>query len=137
MLPGDAPPGLSAAEQATLSTFETSFGIRQVDSYVYPNANVGLNAPVYAGSLDGTAATATQAARFDAMRYLNGLVAFDGAAGGGGSYGYLATTLPDDPATGRHFEPYLTAPAPSGSTSPGSTAVLGGVFTGVAVNSSC
>ncbi len=129
VLPGDAPPGLSAAEQATLSTFETSFGIRQVDSYVYPNANVGLNAPVYAGSLDGTAATATQAARFDAMRYLNGLVAFDGAAGGGGSYGYLATTLPDDPATGRHFEPYLTAPAPSGSTSPGSTAVLGGVFT--------
>lgn len=116
VLPGEAPPGLSAAEQTALSSYEVTFGIRQVNSYVYPNANVGLNPPVYAGSLDGVAATATTVARSGAWRYLAGPVTFDGTTGGSGSYGYLATPLPADPVTGARFDPYLTAPTPSGVT---------------------
>ncbi|MGC9671069.1 hypothetical protein ACNTMW_31555 [Planosporangium sp. 12N6] len=125
VLPGDAPSGLSAAEQSALATFEQSFNVRQVDGYVYPSANVGLNPPVYSGSFDGTTATATASARADAFRYLNGPVAFEGSPGGNGSYGHLATPLPDDPTTGAHFEPYLTGRVPGGSA----TGTLAGVFT--------
>jgi hypothetical protein len=82
VLPGDAPSGLSAAEQSALATFEQSFNVRQVDAYVYPGANVGLNPPVYSGSLDATTATATASARSDTFRYLNGPVTFEGSPGG-------------------------------------------------------
>jgi hypothetical protein len=125
VLPSDAPSQLSAAEQTALTSYEQSFKVRQVDGYVYPNANVGLNPPIWSGSLDGTTATATASARADAFRYLNGPVAFEGTAGGNGSYGYLATPLPDDPTTGAHFEPYLTEAVAGTST----TASLAGVYT--------
>jgi hypothetical protein len=125
VLPGDAPSGLSAAEQSALATFEQSFNVRQVDAYVYPGANVGLNPPVYSGSLDATTATATASARSDTFRYLNGPVTFEGSPGGNGSYGYLATPMPDDPLTGAHFEPYLTESVPGGLA----TGTLAGVFT--------
>jgi hypothetical protein len=125
VVPSDAPAGLSTAEQSALAAFEQSFNVRQVDAYVYPSANVGLNPPVYSGSLDGTTATATASARLDAFRYLSGPVPFEGSPGGNGSYGYLATPLPDDPASGAHFEPLLTESVPGGLT----TGTLGGVFT--------
>ncbi|GII24048.1 hypothetical protein [Planosporangium mesophilum] len=126
VLPSDAPPGLSAAEQAAIVAFEQSFDVRQVDAYVYPGASVGLNPPFYAGSFDGSTTTATASARSDAFRYLNGPVTFEGSPGGNGSYGYLATPLPDNPTTGTHFEPYLTGSAP-GATG---TGTLAGVYTG-------
>ena len=52
---------MSAAEQAALAAFETQFGIRQVDAFSFPSAAVGLNAPAFAGSLDGVTATVTPA----------------------------------------------------------------------------
>ena len=52
-----------------------------------------------------------------AFRYLTGPVAFeDNDPAVAESFGYLATPLPDDPATGSHFEPILTAAAPGTST---------------------
>ena len=56
-----ARPSSSADEKTALVNFETTFGIRQVDSYTWPTAAVGLNTVTgsgatggFAGSLDGT-----------------------------------------------------------------------------------
>ena len=113
--------GVSADEQAALAAFEAQFGIRQVDAFSFPSAAVGLNAPAFAGSLDGVTATVTPAglggAADGAFRYLTGPVAFeDNDPAVAESFGYLATPLPDDPATGSHFEPIVTAAAPGTST---------------------
>ena len=51
--------GVSADEQAALAAFEAQFGIRQVDAFTFPSPAVGLNAPAFAGSLDGVTATVT------------------------------------------------------------------------------
>ncbi|MFJ9693884.1 hypothetical protein [Kitasatospora sp. NPDC101183] len=124
VLPNAAPTQLSAAELSALSGYEQAYHVREVDGYVWPGATLGLNTPTWAGSLDGTTATATASARADAFRYLNGPVPFEGTAGGSGSYGYLPTALPDDPTTGAHFEPYLTETIPGTTT----TGVLAGVY---------
>ena len=124
VLPSATATGVTAAEQTALADFETQFGIREVDAFTFPSAAVGLSAPVFAGSLDGVTATATPAGLGDAFRYLTGPVAFeDNDTAVGESFGYLATALPDDPATGAHFEPMLTATVPGTST----TGVLAGV----------
>ncbi|MFJ8473481.1 hypothetical protein [Kitasatospora sp. NPDC094011] len=125
VLPNDAPTQLSATELSTLAGYEQTYQVRQVDSYVWPGANTGLTAPTWSGSFDATTATATASARGDAFHYLNGPVAFEGTAGGSGSYGYLPTPLPDNPATGSHFEPFLTETIPGTST----TGTLAGVYT--------
>ncbi|MFJ2577916.1 hypothetical protein [Kitasatospora aureofaciens] len=125
VLPSDAPSQLSAAELSALTGYEQAYHVRQVDSYVWPGANTGLNPPQWTGSLDATTATATSSARADAFHYLNGPVAFEGTAGGSGSYGALPTPLPDNPATGSHFEPFVTETLPGTSTQ----GVLAGVYT--------
>ncbi|MES9601797.1 hypothetical protein [Actinomadura sp. NPDC000929] len=120
----NAAPFSNAAEMTVLADYEKRFGIRQLDSYVYPSATVGMNAPGYAGTLDGTTAEVTGAGRGDAFRYLRGPVRFDdNAADVGESYGFLATPLPDDPATGASFQTFLTG------TVQGRTGALGGVYT--------
>ena len=109
--------GVSADELAALAAFEAQFGIRQVDAFSFPSAAVGLNAPAFAGSLDGVTATVTPAGLGDAFRYLTGPVAFeDNDPAVAESFGYLTTPLPDDPATGSHFEPIVTAAAPGTAT---------------------
>ena len=124
VLPSATATGVTAAEQTALADFETQFGIREVDAFTFPSAAVGLSAPVFAGSLDGVTTTATPAGLGDAFRYLTGPVAFeDNDTAVGESFGYLATALPDDPVTGAHFEPMLTATVPGTST----TGVLAGV----------
>jgi hypothetical protein len=126
VLPNDGPAGLSAAEKSALESFEQTFSVREVDGYVYPNARVGLNPLVYAGSLDGDTARATTSAKADVFRYLNGPMPFEPKDPTfSKSYGYLTTPLPDDPTTGAHFEPYLTAPIP-GTLTPQYT--LAGVY---------
>jgi hypothetical protein len=125
VLPSNAPSQLSAAELTALASYESTYSVREVDSYVYPGAAVGEN-PQWAGSLDGTTAALTSAARGDAFRYLNGPVPFEAAAPNvTKSYGYLATPAPDNPATGSHFEPYLTETIPGTTT----TGTLAGVYT--------
>jgi hypothetical protein len=109
--------GVSAEEQTVLADFEAQFGIRQVDAFTFPSPAVGLDAPVFAGSLDGVTATVTPAGLGDAFRYLTGPVTFeDNDPAVDESFGYLAPPLPDDPATASHFEPILTAAAPGSST---------------------
>jgi hypothetical protein len=123
VLPNDAPSGLSAAELTALASYETAFSVRQVDGYLYPTGNVGVNAPVYGGSLDGTKATVTAAAKAAGFGYLTGSLSFDGTPGGSGSYGYLAQ--PQASTATSSFAPFLTAPVPGGS----GTGVLAGVYT--------
>jgi hypothetical protein len=125
VLPSDAPPGLAAAEETALAGFEQQFGVRQVDSFVYPTPAVGLNYPSFAGQLDGATATLSASALGDAFRYLTGPVSFeDNDPAVAESYGYLTTALPDDPATGAHYEPFLTATGPGSTT----TGTLAGVY---------
>jgi hypothetical protein len=122
VLPNDAPSQLSADEESALANYETAFSVRQVDAYLYPTGNVGTNAPVYGGSLDGTAVTVTAAAKADSFGYLKGAFSFEGTPGGATSYGYLATPLPNT-ATAT-FTPFLTATVPGTTT----TGTLAGVY---------
>lgn len=122
VLPNDAPAQLSADEESALANYETAFSVRQVDAYLYPTGNVGTNAPVYGGSLDGTQVTVTAAAKADGFAYLKGTFNFEGTAGGATSYGYLATPLPNT-ATAT-FTPFLTATVPGTTT----TGTLAGVY---------
>ncbi len=103
----NANPFTDPAEMTALVNFEKQFGIRQLDSYVYPTPEVGLNYPTYAGQLDGTTSDLTAPAKAGAFRYLKGPVKFEDISPSvPETYGYLSTPLPD--AAGTHFEPYLT-----------------------------
>ena len=115
-------PGLSAAEQSALARYETQFAIRQIEGYLFPNADVGMNTPTYSGSLDAATVNVTPAARAGAFKYLAGSFPFDGTPGGTESYGYLATPLPNTATAS--YTPYLTATTPGGATG-----VLAGVYT--------
>src|SRR5262249_20923763 len=97
---------LRPAERAALDAFQREFNIRRLDSYVYPSAAVQLQAPAYAGSLDGFAAQPTDAIRNGPFGYLAGPVAFDDQRPDLiESYGYLAAPLP--PLGERSFTPFV------------------------------
>jgi hypothetical protein len=124
----NADPFTNQAEMTALTSYEQQFGIRQVDSYVYPTAAVGLGAPDYAGSLDGTTATVSAAGLSGAFPYLRGSVPFEDLNPSvAESYGYLATPLPDNPTAGTSFQTYLTGTAPAG-TAGSPSGVLAGVY---------
>jgi hypothetical protein len=114
VLPNDAPSALSADELSALASYETAFSVRQLDAYLYPTGNVGMNPPAYGGSLDGTAVTVTAAAKAAGFGYLKGTFSFEGNPGGATSYGYLAQPLPNT-ATAT-FTPFLTATIPGTAT---------------------
>jgi hypothetical protein len=124
----NADPFSDPAEMSALVSYERQFGIRQVDSYVYPSGAVGFGAPSYAGSLDGTTATVTSAGMAGAFPYLQGSVPFEDLSPSVvESYGYLATPLPDNQAAGTSFQSLLTGHAPAG-TSGNPAGVLAGVY---------
>ena len=91
----DAPPDFAAGQLSTLDTYESTFGVRQVDGYGYPGAALGLT-DVTGGALDGTTPTLTAA----------GLAALPSLAGpvpmSTGTYGYPATVV-----AGAPFTPWL------------------------------
>jgi hypothetical protein len=91
---------LSAEEWAALQAYEQTFHVRQLTAYTYPGADYGLNAPSFAGPLDGQDATLTAAGQA-AFPYLQGTVTVDV-----GTYGYEAAPL--DPAT---FTTLLSGPS--------------------------
>jgi hypothetical protein len=122
VLPSDAPAGLSAAELSALAGYESAFSVRQVDGYTYPTGNVGTNAPIYGGSLDGSQVTVTAAAKAAGFGYLNGTFSFEGTPGGSLSYGYLAQAQTGGTGT---YTPFLTARVPGGT----GTGALAGVYT--------
>ncbi|OLB78487.1 MAG: hypothetical protein AUI14_13105 [Actinobacteria bacterium 13_2_20CM_2_71_6] len=123
VLPNDNP-FTDPAELTALADYERHFGIRQVDSYLYPSVNVGLNPPFYAGQLDGitAAANATGTAAAGPFRYLRGPVPFeDNDKTVAESYGF-----PAQPLTGAPFIPLVTGPPPGG----GASGVLIGQYDG-------
>lgn len=122
VLPNNNPAGMSADELTALASYEARFAVREIDSYVWPNASVGMNTPSYSGTLDATTTTVTSAAKSNSFGYLNGTFTFEGTAGGTESYGYLATPLANTATTS--FTPYLTEPIPGGTT----TGTLAGVY---------
>ncbi|GAA0811400.1 hypothetical protein [Spirilliplanes yamanashiensis] len=117
----NANPFADQAELAALHAFEARYGVRQVDAYLWPTPQVGLNYPAYSGPLDGTTAAATAEGLAGPFRYLRGHVPFeDNDPGLWESYGFLAQPLVDAPDT---FTPLVTTVAPDGTAG-----VLAGVF---------
>ena len=90
--PGDYAPGALSA----LDAYESAYGVRQVDGYMYPSPALGVT-DATGGPLGGTTGTLT-AAGLAAFPELKGPVPFDT-----GSYGYGATVDPGAPYT-----PFLT-----------------------------
>src|SRR5882757_9675679 len=92
VLPNDNPFGAGSAEMAALTSYEQTYGIRQIDAYTYAQPAVGLNwaeNPGYMGSLDGVTAQVTAAGLAGPFGYLDGPVPFeDNAADVSESYGY-------------------------------------------------
>ncbi|WP_214109306.1 hypothetical protein [Acrocarpospora catenulata] len=108
---------------SALVDYERRFGIRQISAYVYAYPDVGLNYPEYAGPLDGMTATMSPGGPFP---YLAGQVPFDDESPvAAETWGYLATPLPNDPATGKSFQPLLTMPIPNSANQ----GVVAGVYT--------
>ncbi len=123
VLPNNAPAQLSAAETVALNAYETTYGVRQIDAYLYPTPAVGMNYPTFAGTLDGMAAQVTGDGTANAWPYLTNKVQFEDIDPNvSESYGYLGT--PNPPA-GSTFDQLLTMPNPQG----GPQGVLSGVFT--------
>ncbi|GIH06888.1 hypothetical protein Rhe02_49550 [Rhizocola hellebori] len=105
---------LDAAELAVLSTFEQTFGIRQLDAYTAPSAAVGL-ATTWSGVLDGGTLEVTAAGKAAGFGYLNGSLGVDdNDPGVDESYGYLAA-----PVAGAVYTPLVNG------TTPGSGALIG------------
>jgi len=88
---------LAPEEWAALSAYETTFHVRQLTAYAFPNPEVGLNFPTTSGPLDGDEATLTTAGQA-VFPYLNGTVKISA-----GTWGYDAT-----PAEGATFATLLT-----------------------------
>jgi len=112
---------LGADEKAALATYESTFGVRQVDVFSFPNASVGLTY-AWDGSLDGMTATVTPAGLAGPFSYLSGPVPIDNYDPAvSEAYGYLGVPAP---ASGQTFTTLLDAPLPSG----GGRGALIGVF---------
>jgi hypothetical protein len=92
----DSPSDYASGQLAALDTYESSFGVRQVDGYMFPSPALGVT-DVTGGPLDGTTGTLTQAG-LAAFPELKGPIPFDA-----GSYGYGATV-----DTGAPYTPFLT-----------------------------
>ncbi|MCX4745638.1 putative Ig domain-containing protein [Kitasatospora sp. NBC_01287] len=87
----DSPVWFAAGQLTDLDSFEASFGVRQIDGYVYPSASVGLTA-AGSGAVTGTAQLSTAA--LAQLPELKGPVPFET-----GSYGYPATPVAGAPVT--------------------------------------
>lgn len=119
VLPNAAPAGLDATELATLAAFERKFGVREVDTYLFPETSVGL-VNQWTGSLDGMTAQVTAAGLAGPFGYLDGPVPVDDADTSViESFGYLPVAVSPLPA-GQSFQPLLTAPIPGTAGTQGS-----------------
>ena len=92
MVIADAPADFASGQLTALDTYESTFGVRQVDGYVYPTSALGQT-DVSGGALDGTTATLTSAG-LAAFPELKGPVTFST-----GTYGYPATVNSGAPYT--------------------------------------
>jgi hypothetical protein len=109
VLPNEAGGGLAATELAALATYEAAYGVRQVDAFTFPGGTVDGTSPSYSGSVDGTTATLTAAARADGFGYLRGPVTIENVdPNTSETFGYLAVPVSPLPA-GHTWTPFLTA----------------------------
>jgi hypothetical protein len=92
----DSPTDYAAGTLSDLDSYESAFGVRQVDGYMFPSPSLGVT-EVTGGALDGTKGTLT-AAGLAAFPALNGPVPFDT-----GTFGYGATVN-----AGAPYTPFLT-----------------------------
>jgi hypothetical protein len=97
VLPSADPAGLSGAELGVLAKYERAFGVREVDAYTPPTADVGMTAPTYSGPLAGPASV-TSAGLAAGFGYLNASFPFSGGLAGPAPFGYLADPLPGSTA---------------------------------------
>ena len=88
----DSPTEFASGALSALDTYESSFGVRQVDGYMYPDPALGVT-EASGGALDGTTGTLTTAG-LAAFPELKGPVPFDT-----GSYGYAGTVNSGAPYT--------------------------------------
>jgi hypothetical protein len=87
----DSPAGFAVGQLSALDTYESSYGVRQVDGYMYPSPALGLT-DASGGVLTGTAQLT--AAGLAALPGLKGTVPFDT-----GTYGYPSTIGAGAPLT--------------------------------------
>src|ERR1035438_3123615 len=87
----DSPSGFAAGQLSALDTYESSYGVRQVDGYMYPSPALGLT-DASSGALTGTAQLT--AAGLAALPGLKGTVPFDT-----GTWGYPSTIGAGAPLT--------------------------------------
>ena len=92
----DDPADFAAGQLTALDTYESTFGVRQVDGYAYPTPSTGQTF-VDSGALDGTTGTLT-AAGLTAFPELQGPISFST-----GTYGYWSTVV-----SGAPFTPLIT-----------------------------
>ncbi|MFZ0229532.1 MAG: hypothetical protein WAL41_21885, partial [Mycobacterium sp.] len=92
----DDPADFAAGQLTALDTYESTFGVRQVDGYAYPTPSTGQTF-VDSGALDGTTGTLT-AAGLTAFPELQGPIPFST-----GTYGYWSTVN-----AGAPFTPLIT-----------------------------
>jgi Putative Ig domain len=111
-----SPTDFTAGQLTTLDTYESDFGVRQIDGYMFPNPALGAT-DVTSGALDGTTGT-LNAAGLTAFPELAGPVSFDT-----GSFGYGATA-----DTGAPFTSLMTESFPAAGTAPAGTYTLAGVY---------
>ena len=88
----DSPTEFASGALSALDAYESTFGVRQLDGYMYPDPALGVT-EASGGALDGTTGTLTSAG-LAALPELKGPVPFDT-----GSYGYAATVNPGAPYT--------------------------------------
>ena len=88
----DSPLDYASGQLSALYSYESSFGVNQVDGYMFPDPSLGAT-EVSGGALDGTTAELTPAGLTD-FPELAGQVPF-----ATGTYGYGATASTTDPYT--------------------------------------
>ncbi len=88
----DSPNNFASGQLTGLFSYESTFGIRQVDGYMFPDPLRGAT-DVTAGALDGTTGTLTSAG-VAALPELKGPIPFDS-----GTFGYTATATAAAPFT--------------------------------------
>ncbi|MEV7508862.1 hypothetical protein ACIPRL_17085 [Streptomyces sp. NPDC090085] len=114
VLPNENPFGEGSAEMAALASYETTYGIRQVDAYTWAHPGVGLEYTDnggFSGQLDGTQAAVTAAGKAGPFGYLGGQVTFeDNSALVPESYGFMGKPRPG-------YTSYVDAPVGSGRAS--------------------
>jgi hypothetical protein len=111
-----SPTDFAANQLNTLDSYESTFGVRQLDGYIYPDPNLGVT-DVTGGALDGTTGALTAAGTAD-FPALAGAVPFDS-----GSYGYGGTAT-----GGTAYTPLITESFPATATTAAGTYDVAGIY---------